>query len=223
MFCGKIAHALSEFLIVVGQARPVDYTQKEIDFLNNKVANVYLNLAVKYMYQDQWPRVIDYTLMYLAHKSDSLKGQRLLAFAYASNKQYDLAETYYNKCLAASPDNYALRADFAYMLESMGNFSKAYGEIKQASHTAPSVTALYVDRAWMAETCKDYAAALISINAAIDQSPNSPGLWIHKGRILVALGKYGEAKQVLDRALQLEPDSIEAKLSLKQIPQNVKP
>ena len=223
LFNGEFAHAFSEFLIVMGLAKSTDYLPAEINELTTKLKQLYLQLAVSAMHKSNWQDVIKFTQMYLVHSPNSLKAKRLLAFAYANLNNYDLAEKYYNICLTANPQDSSLRADFAYMLESMGDIHKAYEQIKEASKNAPNVTALYVDRAWLSEACKDYSAALDSIDEAIKLSPNSPGLWIHKGRILISSGKINEARIALLKVLQLEPDSIAAQASLKQISQNSKP
>jgi tetratricopeptide (TPR) repeat protein len=208
----KPLKALAEFLLAVGLYDALPATPFEKAELDARAAKLHYAKALSYGKVNRWNPAIAELKRAKRYTPDNLAIERSLAFAYASNGQFDLAEKQYELSFANNdPEDAYYHADFAYLLAKEGKQDSALAQINKAVALKPDVPALHLDLAWFFENKGDLARASKEIKEAVKLSPNHAGLWAHLGRLLEKTGQSQEAKASYAKALSLDPKLAEAK------------
>jgi tetratricopeptide (TPR) repeat protein len=207
--------ALAEFLMVVGLYEAVPPGPFEKAELDARAAKLHYAKALSYGEQNRWGASIAELKRARAYSPDNLAIERSLAFAYASNGQFDLAEQQYENSFAENnPDDAYYHADFAFLLSKAGKKDNAIEQLRKAIELKPNVAALHVDLAWLSENQGDLLTARTELKEAIRLSPNHASLWAHLSRLLDKTGKSQEAKEAYKKALSLDPQLAQTKEAL---------
>ncbi len=208
----KPLKALAEFLMAVGLYDALPSTPFEKAELDARAAKLHYAKALSYGKVNRWSSAISELNRAQRYTPDNLAIERSLAFAYASNGQFDLAEKQYELSFANNdPEDAYYHADFAYLLAKQGKQDSALAQINKAVALKPNVPALHVDLAWFFENKGDLARASKEIKEAVKLSPNHAALWAHLARLLEKTGQSQEAKASYAKALSLDPKLAEAK------------
>lgn len=102
-------------------------------------------------------------------------------------------------------------------LAKEGNFAQALEDVNQAIEISPENPKLYRIRAHLYLALKQYTHAIQDFNYIITTAPNDETLYIDRGMALLKSGNFRDAGKNAKQALQLNPNSNEAKDLLIQI------
>ena len=208
----KPLRALAEFLMVFGIYDALPSTPFEKAELDAKATKLHYAKALSYGEAHRWAASIAELRRAKRYTSNNLAIERSLAFAYASNGQFDLAEKQYELSFTTDdPDAAYYHADFAYLLSKEGKQDSAIEQINKAVDLKPNVAALRVDLAWFFENKGDFAQASKELKEATKLSPNHAGLWAHLGKLLEKTGQSQEAKEAYAKAYSLDPKLAQAR------------
>lgn len=141
-----------------------------------------------------------------AGNNDSI--ERLIGL-YLKQKRYADAESWLRKYMAANPQNTAAQLQLGKLLAAEGKFPEAIAILEPIYKAAPdpkiagALANLYLET-------KQYPVAADLLRALIAQNSTDPQLHLDYGTALMHQLKYTEAQAVLLKAVQLNPNLVEA-------------
>ena len=141
-----------------------------------------------------------------AGNNDSI--ERLIGL-YLRQKRFADAETWLRKYLAANPQNAAAQLQLGKLLAAEGKTQEAIATLEPLYKTSPdpklarALAGLYLEN-------KQYPAAADLLRPLIAQSPTDAQLHLDYGTALMHQLKYPEAQAVLLKAVQLNPNMVQA-------------
>jgi Tfp pilus assembly protein PilF len=212
--------AMAEFMLATGLGEAVPYTDQEKDAIDARAAKLHYRKALSYGKSGRWPATVFELQLAANYAPDNANIKRSLAFAYANDNKFDLAETTYQETFEMTPQDAFSHADFAFMLAQEGKQNSAFDQIAKAVQLQPKVAALHIDLAWFAENKGDLNKAYHEVREAINLSPNHAGLWAHLGHVSEKQGDDNAAKDAYNKALKLDPDNFDAKTALAKLAQS---
>ena len=128
---------------------------------------------------------------------------------YLKQKRFSDAETWLHKYLAANPQNSAAQLQLGKLLAAEDKPQEAIATLEPLYKASPDpgiardLAALYLET-------KQYPAAADLLRPLIVQSPNDAQLHLDYGTALMHQLKYAEAEAVLLKAVQLDPNLVQA-------------
>ncbi len=152
---------------------------------------------------------------------DPTFGQAWLNLGAVAERQGDLAQAlqYYRTGLEHDPDNADLVVGVIGVLRRQGQADLAIAEAKKAlGKNSNNINAynnlglVYIDQGKLDLALFIYQKALNSIDGAGQNAL----LHTNLGKVYLAQGKVGDAKQELERALELDPNQVAARMFLAQ-------
>jgi tetratricopeptide (TPR) repeat protein len=141
-----------------------------------------------------------------AGNNDSI--ERLIGL-YLKQKRFADAETWLHKYIAANPQNAAAQLQLGKLLAAEGKTQEAITTLEPLYKTSPdpklarALAGLYLEN-------KQYPAAADLLRPLIAQSPTDAQLHLDYGTALMHQLKYPEAQAVLLKAVQLNPNMVQA-------------
>jgi len=134
-------------------------------------------------------------------------------------KEQEKVIEYFRKVLSFEPKNALALNYIGYTYAEQGiNLEEAENLIRQALEVDPK-NAAYIDSlGWVYYQKKDYPNALLQLEQA-SQILEDPIIFDHLGDTYKVLGKMGEAKNVWEKALKLDPKNKKLRNKLKEIDQ----
>jgi len=138
-----------------------------------------------------------------------------LGSTYERIQKLDVAETYFRKCLAISPDYSEALNYLGYMWAEKGtNLAEARGMIQKAVKLEPKNAAFLDSLAWVLfklnqpKEALDYALKAVELSEEPDAT-----VYDHLGDIREALGQHDEARKAWQKSVSLE-DNAQVKRKL---------
>ncbi|MGH9636209.1 MAG: tetratricopeptide repeat protein, partial [Candidatus Angelobacter sp.] len=147
-----------------------------------------------------------YLKLAAAGNNDSI--ERLIGL-YLKQKRFADAETWLHKYIAANPQNAAAQLQLGKLLAAEGKTQEAIATLEPLYKTSPdpklarALAGLYLEN-------KQYPAAADLLRPLIAQSPTDAQLHLDYGTALMHQLKYPEAQAVLLKAVQLNPNMVQA-------------
>ena len=139
-----------------------------------------------------------------------------LGTIYSRQQQWDKAEEAYKKSIEIKPDNVEAYNGLATVYNAQKKFKEAQAASAEASKHlsagagAGDVTALY-NAAVIAWNANDFAKANELLTQALKSDPKHAESHFMLGRVLINLGKLGEAATEFETYLKLAPNGPNAK------------
>jgi tetratricopeptide (TPR) repeat protein len=141
-----------------------------------------------------------------AGNNDSI--ERLIGL-YLRQKRFADAETWLHKYISANPQSTAAQLQLGKLLAAEGKTQEAIATLEPLYKTSPdpklarALAGLYLEN-------KQYPAAADLLRPLIAQSPTDAQLHLDYGTALMHQLKYPEAQAVLLKAVQLNPNMVQA-------------
>ncbi len=142
----------------------------------------------------------------------------LCANAYATfqrNKVWKTEETLWHDVVLKSPRNGIGLMSYGLQLMAKGDFAGALDYFHRAQHVAPRYPALLINLAIAEDATRQSAEAEQHFNEALRLAPSSPGSYTYYARYLLSHSRAGEARALLQSALELSPNDLYARELLK--------
>jgi tetratricopeptide (TPR) repeat protein len=136
--------------------------------------------------------------------------------AHERNKDYELAEKHFKRCLEMAPDFAGALNYLGYMWAERGiKLPEARKFIERAVKLEPDNDAYLDSMAWVLYKLGDYPAALEwQLKALKHNEKPDATLYDHLGDIYAALQRVDDARKAWQKALEIEPsDEVRKKLS----------
>lgn len=147
-----------------------------------------------------------YLKLATAGNNDSI--ERLISL-YLKQKRFADAEAWLHKYISGSPQNTAAQLQLGKLLAAEGKTQEAIATLEPLYKASPDPK-LARDLATLYLETKQYPAAADLLRPLIAQSPNDAQLHLDYGSALMHQLKYAEAQTVLLKAVQLNPNLVEA-------------
>ena len=147
----------------------------------------------------------------------------LLGNLYQARKDWNSAAEAYQKALAIKPENPLASNDLAsVMLQSGGNLDVALSLAQTARRGMPKSPGVADTLGWIYYQKGAYHSAVDSLLEALrlsqqNSSPDNPQLHYHLGMAYAKSGQATPARQHLQQALKLDPNSCDAQDARKQL------
>lgn len=136
---------------------------------------------------------------------------------YASQSNYTEAVAYYEKATKADPDSQIYIQELAISYYNAGKYDEAINEYEKLIDRNPKDAALYNNLANVYRDKKDDGKASEYYQKAVDVNVNFIAGYNNYALMLQSLGKFDEAKDVLNNGLKHNPDNRELKITLENI------
>ena len=214
---GHPGRALAEFMIVVGLGDAIPYSDEQKEAIKNDGLKLHYRQGLALAAQSKWADSIVEFEWAKFYRPNAAKVTRSIAFAYASEGKFDLAEKQYAESFAIDPSDAYGHADFAFLLAAKGSAERAVEQLNEAVKLQPKVAALHVDLGWMAESKGDLAKAESEFQEAIKLAPRQATLWTHLGKLQARQGKSELAMQAYKEALAIDPQQLDASEGLQRL------
>lgn len=211
---GHPARALAEFLMVIGIGEPIPYTATQKEAIENDGLKLHYRRGLALAAESKWKDALTELEWAKFYKPNSAKVIRSMAFAYASEGNFELAEKQYAQSFAMDPADAYSHADFAFLLAAKGSAERAIEQLSEAVKLQPKVAALHVDLGWMAESKGDLGEASRQFEEAIKLTPKQASLWTHLGKLQSRQGQSVQAVDSFERALALDAGQLDAQEGL---------
>jgi tetratricopeptide (TPR) repeat protein len=144
----------------------------------------------------------------LAEAGNNNSVERLISL-YLKQKRFADAETWLHKYLAANPQNAAAQLQLGKLQAAEGKTQEAIATLEPLYKTAPDPKLARALAGLYLET-KQYPAAADLLRPLIAQNPKDAQLHLDYGTALMHQLNYSEAQTVLLKAVQLDPNLLQA-------------
>ncbi len=196
---------LGEVLVLSGHPQEAEVQFREASRVNPKWIAPWLNWGELWLAQKQPHQAIQVIQAGLKANPDSEELQMLLASAYSSQGQFDLAITAYDAALLLNPRNVLAANNLAVLLVDYKgdpqNLQKAFVLSRDFEKEAPHP--LFLDTlGWVRFKMGQQDDALRLMKDAVAKSPEVPTLNYHLGMAFYQSGKRDEARAYLLKALK---------------------
>jgi protein O-GlcNAc transferase len=145
-----------------------------------------------------------------------MKAQQL--FEAAVNAQltgdFEAAKTNYKKLLRTYPDNSVVLGNLAVIVKKEGQLAVAENMLQRAVRANPQNFSALTTLANIALDRKDFDKARALNDTALSIEPHSPDALVNRGVLLIRDNQITKAEDDFWRAMQLDPNNINAKMNL---------
>lgn len=141
----------------------------------------------------------------------------LMADSYRSEDDLAAADGWYARALQRWPYDAHVWAQRGEVAAADDRLSDAVTYFQKATANSPDSAGYWIDLAMAASATADADRIQLATDAyrqALALRPDDVGLWVRAGRFLAQTGQAEEAREVLERALTLQPDNDEAAAEL---------
>ncbi|SFG14688.1 Tetratricopeptide repeat-containing protein [Novosphingobium sp. CF614] len=150
---------------------------------------------------------------FAAHGDDPVLAA--LAGAVESRRgRFDRAITYLRVAHRHRPQDLTVRANLAEALFHMGRSTEALALCDDGSAAAEPSLRLARLGAHLAQEAEEFERAVRFYRMVLTKYPEDWSLWNNLGNALSALGRHGEAANMLQKALKLAPDAAPIRINL---------
>lgn len=162
--------------------------------------------------------LVDDALPALQKASDLRPGndsyKYVLASAQVSKKQYEVARKLLEGLLAKHPNDPDLNYVLGSLLFLEVKFDEAAKYLSRSVQLRPNQSAAYYYLGLVAEGKGDNQKAANTFRDVLDRDPQYGAAWEGLGRVLLNEKQYPEAKEALEKAVLLSPNSVKAHYQL---------
>ena len=128
------------------------------------------------------------------------------AMVYEVSQQWEQAKNAYERVLALDSTNATAQNNLAWLLaEHAGNIDVALKLAQQAKERSKDNVNVTNTIGWIYYKKNSYQMALQYLRESATKEPGNPMYQYHLGMVYLKLGKNGEARQALEKALKLDP------------------
>ncbi|MBI4473816.1 MAG: tetratricopeptide repeat protein [Acidobacteria bacterium] len=120
------------------------------------------------------------------------------------------AISYYQRAIRASSLSFEAMNNLALIYGARGEVERALPLLRQAIRSDPENEAGYINLAEHYVRQRDWKNALDNYDHALRINPSNPLAAVEKGKVLIELGRFDEAVEVLNQALELDAHSYDA-------------
>ena len=196
---------LGEVLVFNGHPHEAEVQFREASRVNPKWIAPWLNWGELWLAQKQPHQAVQVIQAGLKANPDSEELQMLLASAYSSQGQFDLAMTAYDAALRLNPGNVLAANNLAVLLVDYKgdpqNLQRAFVLSRDFEKEAPHP--LFLDTlGWVRFKMGQQEDAIRLMKGAVAKSPDVPMLNYHLGMAFYQSGRNAEARAHLSKALK---------------------
>lgn len=130
--------------------------------------------------------------------------------AYAFLGKFELALSYYQKCLPLKENSYELHSNIGGMLDNLERFEEAITQYNIAIQINPNFPDAWINKGSSLNSLGRHDEALEVCDHAIKIDPSYSKAWASKGMVLIFLKRHEEAIIHYDKAIELNPNYPEA-------------
>jgi tetratricopeptide (TPR) repeat protein len=150
-------------------------------------------------------------------KTENYQIDLRLGWLYYLSKDYQKSEIFYRKAIVLEPGSIEARFGLALPLSALGNYNHVLDVYLEVLNLDPANSIANYRTASIYYNRHELVKAQTHINKVIRLYPFDYDSNLLAGKILQAQGKSAEARKALDKALQYNPTSEEAKSALKSL------
>jgi tetratricopeptide (TPR) repeat protein len=121
------------------------------------------------------------------------------------------AVSLYRDALVSDPDQPVLLYKLAKALDKLKDVAGEKAALQRAIQLNPNLAEAQNQMGYLTVREGDFAQAEIYFHAALQASPSYVAAWINLAATLASETKWQDAKHAVDRALEIDPDNIEAR------------
>lgn len=170
--------------------------------------------SYSFEYDKQYAKAIE---AMTALNSDAYEVSLRLGWLYYLNKDYSKSETFYKKAISSETSSVEARFGIVLPLAALGNWNAVLGHYLDILKIDPNNSIANYRSAYIYFSRKDYNNAMTYIGKVIKMYPFDYDSNLLAGKVMLAQGKNAEAKKYLLKALEYNPQSVEAKAALKKL------
>jgi len=192
--------------------------------INNKFWIAYKLLGDIYFQKLQYEKAIDSYQTALALGKEDAVIYNDIGLALIQLERYREATTYLEKAFSRDPGNVNIHYSLASAYRDAGLFSKALAEytaIATYNSTYPylfnDIGEIYRNKGERVVSLEAFNRELVNANERLRSDPDNPVFLDSLAGALNGLGKYGEAKVIIEKAIKLNPRFRQAYLTLARI------
>ncbi len=137
-----------------------------------------------------------------------------MALILAEQKKFDKAKQILDTILQTKPGWDQVRFHLGRVLKEQGKIHEAENEFNQIRKGQPMFVNSRIVLALMFLKTKEYAKAIRYIDEAADPNMKDADVLYIKGSILEELNRLTEARQIYEKALEMEPTNVRMRYSL---------
>jgi len=167
-----------------------------------------------YEYEAQYSKAIK---ALLDANTDNYQLDFRLGWLYYLSKDYPKSEAYYRKAIALENNSVEARFGLVLPLSSLGNWNAVLGVYMEVLKLDPNNSLANYRSALIYYNRKDYTNALAYVMRVTKMYPFDYDSNLLQAKIYLALAKSAEAKKYLQKALEYNPQSEEAKTLIKKL------
>lgn len=149
--------------------------------------------------------LVDYSDV-LDWKTDEQEALFMRAYIYAGQRLYKKARADYEALLKLNPAHEEARIGLVLVNEKDNRPREAMEQINAMVAVSPDHAILYAVRAGLEQTRKQYEAAEADFKKAISLDPKNTDYLLNRAALYIEMGKKKEAREDLDKALELGAD-----------------
>ncbi len=127
----------------------------------------------------------------------------------------DLAEIQLRDVIGREPQNVAARQEYAVLAAKAGRLEEAAEQYTKLADLEPAASDARLKLAFIQWMREDYAAALTQFDEILKQKPQHVPTLLNSAAALGRLGRFEEAAERCQRALQVEPNNAKAAEALE--------
>ncbi len=196
--------------------------------LDHKLWTAYKLLAEVYSQAGDYEKaVVQYKLaLSLNYNNASLHND--LSLALMQMERYQEALAYIKKAARIAPDNLDIRYSLASIYRDNGMFNEAISEYNKLAGAQPDHPNLYNDlgdiykrQGKKEEALEAYNKQVSCLKPRLLDNPDNAELLNNLAHALNGIGDYHKAKEVIEKALSLQPNYAQGYLTLSKIYENL--
>ena len=153
----------------------------------------------------------------IALNMKSTEAHANLGLALEGLKDWQGAATAYRTVLNQDPARLIDQVRLAAVYSELGQQDAAIPLFRDAHRRAPSELPPMIGLGQALQRAEDIDGSIAALQRALELAPGRADVWRMQGGNFDALGRFGEAADCYDRALQIEPASAETRRSLAKI------
>ncbi|MFN3477928.1 MAG: tetratricopeptide repeat protein, partial [bacterium] len=194
----------------------VKVIQDQLEFQPNNI-ELLTTMGKILLYVNSFESSINYFRKVIELKPDNMDAYVYLGIAYENIENYDQAIFYLKKAIVINPYLAEAYWILARIYQKIGNYGMALKNYEKAVEISPSNTRYLNSLANIYLTLEKNVQAIKTLQLAIDNNPNSKWSYYYLGQCLEKEYNFEIAMEQYEKALNIDPYFLEARISLAKI------